>query len=291
MVNMFKNVFLSILLVFCLCSCGKSSDEVSEEDVLVVCGGKSLSRQEVVANIPRGLSRTDSAAMARKYIDSWIDTHLLSEIGIRNIPDIERIDKMVEEYRNMLIAYEYRRRMLINEMSEFKIPADTLKVYYEQHKTDFVLERPIIRGIYIKISDKAQHLNDLRRWYKSEKQRDIERLEKYGLNGAIHYDYFRDRWIDWSEIEKNIPETFINPNNFVKTHKNFELNKNGFVYLLNITEYREKGDIMPFDFAEKKIREIFVNANRLRLDALLRQDLYREALNSGDLVIYDNNSK
>ena len=78
MVNMFKNVFLSILLVFCLCSCGKSSDEVSEEDVLVVCGGKSLSRQEVVANIPRGLSRTDSAAMARKYIDSWIDTHLLS---------------------------------------------------------------------------------------------------------------------------------------------------------------------------------------------------------------------
>ena len=48
---------------------------------------------------------------------------------------------------------------------------------------------------------------------------------------------------------------------------------------------------MRFDFVEKKIREIFVNANRLRLDALLRQDLYREALNSGDLVIYDNNSK
>ena len=69
------------------------------------------------------------------------------------------------------------------------------------------------------------------------------------------------------------------------------MNKNGFVYLLNITEYREKGDIMPFDFAEKKIREIFVNANSLRLDALLRQDLYREALKSGDLVIYDNNSK
>lgn len=282
---MLKNVFFLLLLTTMFCSCGRSGGEVEEEDILVVCGNSKLTRNEVVANMPHGLSKQDSLQQAKAYIDNWINVHLLSEIGTRNIPDMERIDKMTEDYRNKLIAYEYRRRMLLGEMSEYKIPTDTLMAYYDAHKQDYVLDQPILKGIYIKIPANAEHLKDVKRWYKSNRRQDIEKLEKYGLKGAIHYDYFRDKWVAWSEIEKNIPETFPNPNNFVKTNKSYEVIKNGFVYLLNITEYREKGGIMPFDFAEQKIREIFVNENQMRLDSKLRADLYREALSSGDLVI------
>ena len=61
--------------------------------------------------MPLGLSPSDSTKFARAYIRSWIDSKLVGEIAARNIGDIDRIDQLVEEYRNDLIMWEYRQRM------------------------------------------------------------------------------------------------------------------------------------------------------------------------------------
>lgn len=270
-----------------LASCGTSED-VKGEDILVKIGNKLLLKQDVLKAVPTGLATADSIQFVERYIADWIDAKLLSEVALKNIPEMDNINKMVDDYRNKLIMYEYRKRMILNNEDLMHISEDTLKSYYEANKSHFKLSAPLVKGIYIKIAVDASKVDEVRNWIKSGKQQDIDKIEKYGLNGAIHYDYFKDRWVSWIDVEKNIPYYFDDPNGFVKNNKNFEVTEKGFIYLLNISEYLEKGDIMPFDFAKQQISEIFVNSNQRQYDKQLKRVLYDEAIKDGVLVINYN---
>ncbi|MEF9923666.1 MAG: peptidylprolyl isomerase [Muribaculaceae bacterium] len=281
---MTRYIFFLMILVLGFTACGTGED-VKKEDILVTIGSKSLLKQDVIKAVPSGLSKDDSIKFVDSYINEWINSKLLSEVASKNIPTMEKINNMVDDYRNKLIMYEYRKGMILSNDKLMNIPEDTIKAYYNLNISNFRLSAPILKGIYIKVAIDAPKVNDVKKWIKSAKREDIDKIEKYGLNGAIHYDYFRDRWVSWSDVEKNIPYNFADVNRFVKETKNFEVEEKGFIYLLNITDYKEKGDIMPFDFARQQIKEIFVNSNQRKFDAQLQKVLYDEAINDGTLIL------
>lgn len=236
--------------------------------------------------MPYGLSEPDSQKFARAYIRNWIDTKLISEIAYKNISDTKEIDRMVDDYRNELIMWEYRKRMY-NQQATFDFPDDSIASYYEAHKEDFVCKHPYVKGIYIKIKDNAPRIKDLRKWYRSPKTEDIDKIEKYGLNGAIHYDYFRDKWIDWEQIQSKIPYNFgNNPNQFLRANSFLDTSIDGFTYLLDISEYIPSGSIMPIDVARPQIEEMMLNEKRLQYDKDLRRQLYEDAVTSNKVEIY-----
>lgn len=284
---MIKNIFFLIVIVWTFISC-VSGNKSQEEDILVRVGEKTLGSSEVRKSIPPGLSKNDSILLANSIIKSWIDSKLMSEIAAKNVADAGKIERLVDEYRDQLIMQEYRKGMLLKNTSITEIPEDSLRTYYEQNKNNFRLDRPIIKGLFIKISSDSHNVDNLRKWYKSGKHEDIDKIEKYGLSGAIGYDYFNDRWVSWTDVEKSIPHYFEDPGRFLKTNKSFELTDKGFVYLLNITDYKLPGDIMPYDFAKQQIKEMFVNENQRKYDLRLKQMLYDEAVKSGKLEIYYN---
>lgn len=282
---MLKYVFSLMIILTGICSCNRAPKENKTEDVLVFYEGVTLSKQELKENIPAGLSKKDSIEMTESYIRNWIDVQLLNDVAEKNISNLDKINKAVEEYRNSLLAYEYRKQMILSEEALYDIPEDTLMAYYENHKSSFCLEEPVVKGIFIKVSENIPSLTSVKKWYKSTKNADIEKLEKFGFTEAISYNYFKDKWVNWSEIQKNIPYDFENPNLFVKTHKTYELTENGFVYLLNISDFKLKGEFVPFELIKPEIKEIYVNRNQRRFDAMLRQRLYDKAVESGDLII------
>lgn len=254
-------------------------------DVLVSVGEAVLSKEELVKQLPAGLSPEDSTALARAYIRSWIDGHLISEIAAQNIGDLSEIDRMAEQYRNDLIAYEYRRRMF-DEHARTSFPEDSLKAYYDDHQSDFILQRPVIKGIYLKIPDDSPALKTAKKLYKSTKTDDIDRLEKQCLDDAVHYDYFRDRWIDWEKIESKIPIDFGNdPNSYLYAHKDVEVTQGGFTYLLSISEYIPSGKAMPYEFAREEIMDILVYLHRKDYDRQLRMELLHKAEEEGKISI------
>lgn len=93
-----------------------------------------------------------------------------------NIPDNVDVDKLVENYRKALIMHTYQQELisqkLANDISEHEIAE-----YYGKNKELFKLEGPLIKGLFIKVPLTAPQLNNVRRWYKSEKQDAIESLE------------------------------------------------------------------------------------------------------------------
>lgn len=266
-------------------SCTGSND-MQDANILVTVGNASLTAADLSRQMPYGLSESDSTKFARAYIRNWIDSKLVSEIAYKNISDTREIDRMVDDYRNELIMWEYRKRMY-DQHADRTFSHDSIMAYYDAHKSDFISERPFIKGIYIKIDSKAPHINELRKWYRSPKTEDIDKIEKYGLDGAIHYDYFRDKWIDWEQITSRIPYNFgANPDAFLRGNRFIDTTVGDITYLLSISDYLPSGSTIPADVAMPQIQEMMRNEHRLRYDASLRRQLYDKAVEDDKIKIY-----
>lgn len=262
-----------------------NNDSVTDEDILVKVGKQYLTKDQLAQDMPWGLSSADSTKFARAYIRSWIDRKILSEIAAKNISNTARIEQLVEDYRNELIMWEYRQQMY-ETRADKELSDDSIAAYYKAHKEDFKTTSPYIKGIYIKVADNADNIDKLKKWYRSNKPEDIDLIEKYCLSQAIHYNYFKDKWVDWEQIESKIPYDFGQDHNiFLKNNKNLETSIGGFTYLLNINEYLPTGMIMPLEIASQHIRETIINRRRLDYDRQLRQNLYEKGIEDGDIKI------
>ena len=280
------NILISaVLLLIILSTACSNKNKQDSGDILVTVGNAVLTLDDLRKQLPSGLSAEDSTALAHSYIRSWIDSRLISEIASQNIGDLTEIDRMTEQYRNELITYEYRRRMFDDRIKS-EITEDSIKKYYDENLSELKLQRPILKGIYLKIPNESPSLKNAKKWYVSTKTEDIDKLEKQCLDGAIHYDYFRDRWVDWERIESLIPAEFgSDPNSFLATHKNLEISQGDFTYLLSISEYIPSGKTMPYEFAKETIKDILAYSRRAEYDRLLRLSLLKEAEDNGQITI------
>lgn len=277
-------VLCPVILVISV-SCSENKAENRDNPVLVKVGTSSLTLSELRKDLPVAMTTADSAAFASAYIRRWIDARIVSDIAASEI-DMTDIDRLVNDYRNRLIEMEYRRRMADSHVA-VAIPDDSLRNYFVEHNDDFKLERPMIQGVYLKVPDNAPNLAVIKRLYRSDKQDDIDRLEKEVLTSAIHYDYFRDKWVDWESIELHIPYDFgANPDAFLKGKDHFETSAGGFVYLLDITDVLQSGAYMPFDNAKALIAERLSAQQRQAYDALLMKNLYEKSFKDGKIQLF-----
>lgn len=254
-------------------------------EFLVRVGDSTLTRENLAENIPAGLPEADSARQARAFIRSWIETQLISQAAGKSLINNEEIERMVEDYRRDLIAREYFNRYYSAATAK-GFPADSVTAYYQKHKDLFLLERPVVRGIYVKVPAKHPRLNEIRKLMASGREADVDKLEKAVLSPEIHYDYFRDRWVDLQLIESKIPVE-INATTIAsfRNKGNITLNDNDFIYLLKISDFIDAGETAPREFADEKIRTAMEFERRGELERTLQRDLLQQARNRGEIEI------
>lgn len=253
-------------------------------DTLVSVGNEYLTANDLRAALPSGLNVDDSTTFAKAYIRNWIDTRLIERIAATEV-DMEEIERLTREYRDELIMSQYRRAMA-RQAQEGEFSEDSLRAYYDTHTADFKLERPMVKGVYLKVAEDAPKLAQIRRLYRSEKPADIDKLEKAAVSSAIHYDYFRDTWIDWEQIENRIPIEFGRNAAAETASKHYlETEAQGFIYLLSVSDYLPAGSVMPYEAARPLVRDRLLNIRRRAYDIRLLNDLYQRALDDGTLTI------
>lgn len=272
---------LLLLALSILSACSDTDQANKNGDIIAAVGKTALTRSDLRKALPGGLSADDSTAFARAYIRRWIDSRLIERVATDAV-DIAEIDRLTAEYRQNLIMSQYRRAMATQADGFFS--EDTLLAYYDSHKSEFRLERPLVRGVYLKVPDDASNLRLLKRLYTSVKAADMDRLEKEAPKTALHYDYFRERWIDWEQIEKRIPADIPSPDAFLRAGRPLDVSQDGFTYLLHVSEYLPTGSTLPFEAAEPIIRERLLTRNRMTYDARLLKDLYDRAVDNGTLT-------
>lgn len=260
--------------------CSGGAEPSVPEGTIVAVGADCLTASELRSAVPGGLSEADSASYAQAYIRNWVDRKLISNVAAREI-DMAEIDRLVEEYREELIMNRYRREMVRRaDNTEFSL--DSLTAYYQSHRDEFVLERPLVQGIYLKVPDTSPKLSQLKRLYKSARPVDLDRLDQLANAEAVHFDYFRDRWVDWEQIENRIPYEFApGAVAFLRAARPLEVSSGGYTYLLKIDQYLLPGETMPFEAARPVVRDRLLNSLRRRYDTQLRNELEERALRTG----------
>lgn len=283
---MVRVYFILLTLSVSLFAC-KKAIQTDEPDALVKVNDRILTRNEVESLIPKGTTSADSLLLAESYIKKWVKDELVLKIAQLNLgSDKETIDKLVDAYRRSLLRYRYQEKLIQEKLSDEIQESDVL-TYYDTNKEKFVLDKNLIKGLFLKVPADAPNLSEVKTWYKSGNVASLEKIEKYSIQNAAIYEYFFDKWVDFDEIRNNIPNQISNPESFLRTNKTLEVTDSSFCYLLNIRQVLLKGQVEPFEYAEPRIREILINQRKLDFIKEFEEELYNDALDGGDVIFYN----
>lgn len=273
------------VLLFAVLFSGCTLEKREVPGAIVSVGNRYLTREMLDQVIPDGLSPRDSSAFADAYVRHWAEDELVYDVAQKNIPDVERIENLVDRYRRELFVHEYQKQIL-SEKLDAEISDDAVKNYYRTHLDKFVLKTPIVKGLFLKVAETTPELKNLKKWYRGKDHASVENIEKYTLHNIINYDYFYDRWVSFDEVMSAIPYTVTDANRFLQTHTFLEINNEGYWYLLNISDYLPAGAHMPLDFARTQIEEILLNQKRMDFLHQMNKELYQEALENRKIKYY-----
>ena len=282
-----RNTVFFILAVVFLNAC-RPSVETEDSDVLVTVHGNVLTRSDVEKIVPKNTSSSDSLLIAESYVKKWVKDILTYEVAERNIgKDVEDINRLVEEYRRSLLRYRYQDHMVRSRLSA-EIRENDKMSFYQENMQRFILDKNLVKGLFLKVPADAPGLNDVRKWYKSDTPESLENIEKYSIQNASIYDYFYDRWLDFDEILDKIPIQISNKSQFLKSNRSIEKTDSMYCYFLNISEYILSGNTAPYEYAESQIHEMIINKRKVDFLKDFEEGLYRDAVRNGYVVFHTN---
>ena len=284
-----KNWGVLLVIAAAMTGCGQEHNHKGKTP-LVEVSGEFLYKEDLQAALPLNISKDDSVLFAEHYIRNWIEDALLFDKAEGNIPDNDKISKLVENYRRALIMHTYQEE-LVNQKLANDISEEEINAYYEKNKELFRLDNPLVKGLFIKVPLSSPDLGNVRVWYRKNNQDVIEKLEKYSLRNAVSYDYFYDRWTSVPDVAAKIPLKVLDTDaNYLDKNRNVEVKDTAFCYFLHIEDFLGKDKQKPLDFARDEIKEILINLKRVEFINKVKEDLYQRASDRNKIIYYYLNS-
>ena len=284
-----KNWGVILVIAAAMTGCGQEHNHKGKTP-LVEVSGEFLYKEDLQAALPLNISKDDSVLFAEHYIRNWIEDALLFDKAEGNIPDNDKISKLVENYRRALIMHTYQEE-LVNQKLANGISEEEINAYYEKNKELFRLDNPLVKGLFIKVPLSSPDLGNVRVWYRKNNQDVIEKLEKYSLRNAVSYDYFYDRWTSVPDVAAKIPLKVLDTDaNYLDKNRNVEVKDTAFCYSLHIEDFLGKDKQKPLDFARDEIKEILINLKRVEFINKVKEDLYQRASDRNKIIYYYLNS-
>lgn len=287
MKNITTYTALFLFSVLCIVSCQPDEDTTISEEVIVNLYGKTLSKNDIKAIIPDGISTEDSIAMAKKYIQQWINKELLYRHAANNLKDSSKIKKKVKDFKKQMYVYELENQYIDSKLDTM-VSYDEIEAYHKKHLSSYILDKVAVKAHYM-IMDA-----DVSSYYK---ELDKVRRAKPG-NMDILYDAVKrtnktiiehnQKWIYFDELLQEI-----------SAKRNAEVEqglKKGYFavedsvnrYIVKINDVIMPGDTMPVDLIENKISHIIINKRKKELLTDLKNQLLQDAKTNGNLVINEN---
>lgn len=272
-------LFISILISGC-------NFEDEEDKPAAKVNDKILLYSEVSAVIPNESSPEDSILIADNYIHQWIKKQLLISKAELNLPEEDsEVQKMVEDYRTSLIIHKYKQQ-LIEQKLDTLVTDSEVDNYYRKFSDNFILNRNIIKALYIKIPKPVPDLKKVQKLYKSEKEEDWEELEDYCFQNATKFDNFSGQWINAYKLLNQVPVSVNNEDKLLKNRRHIETEDSTHHYFIAFREVEFRNSIAPLDFVREDIKKIIINKRQIEFIKNLEESIYRDAESKNKFKIY-----
>jgi len=280
--SMIKRAAHIAFLTFTVMSCRLMDDD---ERVAKV-GDHVLTMKELSGYIPNYLSAQDSALWADDYIKKWVQRELLLVKAEEKLSaQLKDVNKELEEYRNSLLIYRYKN-VLMKEKLDTTVSETAISEYYNGHRESFILNRNIVKAIYIKIPVQVSNPDNIKDLCLSESKEKQEKLASYCMSYAKVYDRFSDQWVAADLVLNNLPAEIRDQNQFLERNRFFESTDMNYYYIVCVREYRLAGQVSPVDYVKNDIRNLILSKQKMEFLKQIEKDTYKEGIDKNKVKLY-----
>lgn len=277
-----KTPLLAALLPFLLLSCAetdhKGKTPVAEVD------GTFVYMEDLrgnVAHLPAGI---DSAEVVCNFVKERIEDILLYDKAKENISDGGEIDRLVEEYRESLVVNEYLSEIIKQKFND-TVSWRSITDFYENNRGLFVLSVPYMKGIYLKIPKSDKNIGNVRKWMRMKNSDDRDKIENVSIRNAAEYLYFMDEWRRADDFARKVPG--LDFSRYAGAAGSIEKEDDTYAYFLYVDSLYKAGETAPLSLAERDLREMLFNMQKMKFVKRLKEDLFNEAEKKGSIIYYD----
>ena len=278
-----KFVVYIAFLAFLLSACDLFVE--SDEPVAKV-GNKVLTMKELSVYIPNYLDATDSSLWAADYIKKWVQRELLLQKAEENLKaSMKDVSRELEEYRNSLIVYRYKNELMKQKMDTTVKDLDIQK-YFNEHRESFILNRNIVKAIYIKVPLEVSSPENLKELCSSDSREKVAKLNEYCMSYAKAYDRFNDQWVAADLVLKNTPVVITDQENFLQRNHFSESSDMNYYYSVCIRDYRLSGQVSPIEYVQNDIRNLILSKQKIEFLKNIEKDIYKEGVDKNKVKLY-----
>lgn len=272
---------LIAVLLFASCQ-----QEKNKEMPVVQVFDNILYPSEISEYLPENITPEDSMVLAQNYITHWITQKLLQQKAIENLTEHEsNIQRRVENYRTSLLVHQYKQLLMAQRIND-NIDEERIKDYFEKNESSFILSTPIAKALFFMLPKGAPNMKEVRKWFLSNNQDDLDQLEDYCLKNARKYDKFNDDWVEVNHLLNLINEDGAKLMKAIKTHKRIEREDNNYYYFLKINDWQEANTVAPLSYVRDNIAIVLRNRKRLEFESELERQVNEEGRRKNYVKIY-----
>jgi len=244
-----------------------------------------LYSDELLGLLPSGQSEQDSIAMLSAYVEAWIEQQLILQDAGRILTAGEKdFSRKIREYRNALMVFEWERKILEKNLDTL-VTEQEMMLYYEANSHEFVLQRDIVRVLYVKLNANSKKINDASQLIRQE-QFDANAAEQFCRNYAVNYFLDVKSWLFVDDIQKEIPLSIQQKQEMSTGNAYIEIKDEEYIYMLKVLEVRLKGSVSPFALEENTIRDVILQKRKTEITDKYVLGLKQEAEKKSSIEVF-----
>ena len=269
---------LLLLCVAALASCKRFPDLFTDKQLLAEANGKFLYLYDIEAVFTPGISPEDSVKLLETYVDQWVKKQLKIGEAERIFHSSEDdIEKMVADYRASLLMYRIDQFYVDNRIDTVFTDAQ-LNAYYDANKSDYILDRAIIKGRVVRIPNGYRQSTQLKTLMNSPHNSDYQDFVDICIKNGFELTEFNS-WNDYSELLSMIPDGGNTDYDIMLVeNKLFEFSDKSSTLLVKITDRRRAGDPQPLENVVGTIRRVMLNDRSQEIVRRYEDSLYNDAV-------------
>lgn len=286
-----RRLIHTLLLITALAalSCRELPDYLVSDDTVARVGRQELSIHEVTAAMPSNLSGEDSLSFAKQYVDRWLVRQLKVEEADRLFSGSEKdIDRLVEDYRQTLLTGKVDQ-YYVDQQAGGDFTEEDIAEYYNTHKSDFVLDRTLVKGRILCFDAsyrQSKNLMTQMRKAATSATDDKTFTDLCEKNGFMLIDNRAD-WVNFSDFLANLPTTRTQDYEPLLDKMGIqEMEANDLRYFFDFTSVCRKGNVAPLEVVSENIRRILSTQRRSGIIKAHEESIVNAAVEEGHARIY-----
>lgn len=282
---MFKFFQVSGLCFLC-CACTFFSPKKKSEAIARV-DSDYLFKSDIINLIPVGISKEDSAAIVRSFIDRWATQKLLIKSAEVNLSAKKKaeFDTLIQQYKSDLYTKAYLEE-IVKRTTDTAIADNELRSYYNKNKENFRTNAVLVRLRYINIEKDNPKYELIKSKFFDFRKSDKKFWDTYSLQ--LNSFAFNDSiWTELGQVYNKLP--FITPDNqeeYVSPGKTIQKTDGKNVFLVKISNVISKNQIAPYQYLKPTLREVIINRRKLELIKKFEKEITDDAIKDKKYEVY-----